>query len=105
VALPGNLLKIPSMRTYKSIEKKSAILGMPLMDIALLLFMLIGLIMAGSVASIFISVSKYYYLCILLLIIGTYCLLKVANRKAHPAFILCLISFYFRQPKKITLLK
>jgi hypothetical protein len=92
------------MRTYKSIEKKSAILGMPLQDLALLLFMLIGLVMAGSVVSIFITVSKYYYLFTLLLICGLYCLLKITNRQAHPGFILCFISFYFKQPKKITLL-
>jgi hypothetical protein len=92
------------MRTYKSIEKKSVILGMPLSDLALLLFMLIGLVMGGSVVSIFISVSKYYYLSTLLLIIGSYYLLKLANRKAHPAFIFCLISFHFKQPKKISLL-
>jgi hypothetical protein len=92
------------MRTYKSIEKKSAILGMPITDLALLLFMLVGLVMLGSVVSIFIKVSKYYYLSILLLIIATCLFLKMMNRRAHPAFIVCAISYYFKQAKKITLL-
>lgn len=78
---------------------------MPVTDLALLLFILIGLVMAGTIISIFISVSKYYYLSTLLLILGIYCFLRVINRKAHPAFILCLLSFYFKQPQKITLLK
>jgi hypothetical protein len=92
------------MRTYKSIEKKSAILGMPVTDLALLLFMLIGLVMAGSVISIFMPVSKYYYLSTLLLITSSYLCLRATGRRSHPAFILSALSFYFKQPKKITLL-
>jgi hypothetical protein len=75
---------------------------MPITDLALLLFLLISLVMLGSVVSIFISVSKYYYLCCLLLIIGTYFFLRYMNRQQHPAYILSSLSFYFKQPKKIT---
>ena len=90
------------MRTYKSIERRSTILGMPVTDLMLLLVALVGLVMLGSVISIFTPVSKYYYLCALGAVLGGYLVLRYANRNRHPSYLQAVLSFHFKQPKKIS---
>jgi hypothetical protein len=90
------------MRTYKSIEKKSVILGMPVMDLMLLLSSLVGLVMLGSIVSLFTVVSKYYYLGSLGLVILGYGILRYANRYGHPAYLPAALSFHFKQARQIT---
>lgn len=77
------------------------ILGMPVSDLVLLLFLLIGLVMLGGVLGAFFKVSKYYYLFSLLAIVVLHFLLKYLNRKKHPTFIKSAISYLWMQPGKI----
>ncbi|MDO1449835.1 hypothetical protein Q0590_26385 [Rhodocytophaga aerolata] len=89
------------MKTYKSLERKSLILGMPLTDLLLLLSLLIALVLLGSIGSLFFPVSRYYYLATVAIIAGLYLLMKFINRKGHPHFLFAALSFHFRQPHVI----
>lgn len=93
------------MKTYKSIERKSRVLGMPVNDLALLFFLLIALVMLGAVLGAFMKVSKYYYLCSLLAVIVLQFVLKYFNRRKHPTFIASFFSYRFLQARKIAITK
>lgn len=86
------------MKTYKSIERKSVIMGMPVADLMLLLALLIALVLLGSIGSIFFLVSKYYYLSTLGIVLALYISMKFINRRKHPNFLFAFLSFHFRQP-------
>ena len=93
------------MKTYKSIERKSVVLGMPVNDLVLLLFLIIALVMLGAIMGAFIPVSKYYYLCSLLAVIVLQFILKYFNRRKHPTFISSFISYHFLQAHRISILE
>jgi hypothetical protein len=93
------------MKTYKSIERKSIILGMPVEDIMLLLSLLLGLVMLGGIMGASIKVSKLYYLISLLSVIALQFGLKYFNQKKHPTFIRSFISYYFLQVRRISIIR
>jgi threonine/homoserine/homoserine lactone efflux protein len=86
------------MKTYKSIERKSLILGMPIGDLMLLLALLIALVLLGSIGSIFFPVSKFYYLSTVGMVLLLYLAMKFINRRKHPNFLVAALSFHVRQP-------
>lgn len=89
------------MKTYKSIERKSIILGMPAGDLMLLLCLLLVLVLLGGIMGTFTQVSKYYYLCALLSVIALQFVLQYLNRRGHPTYVASLISYYFLQARRI----
>lgn len=91
------------MKTFKTIEKKSQILGMPLADLMFVSTLLIVLIVLGGIAGAFMEVSKYYYLISLLIVVILFLILKTVNQKKHPSFLLSWLSYHFFQAKKIKL--
>ncbi|WP_017733366.1 hypothetical protein [Nafulsella turpanensis] len=91
------------MKTYKSIERKSMILGMPVQDLLLLMALLIGLVLLGGVMGTFMPVSKYYYLLSLCLVLLLLLLLRSLGRRKHPTFLSSVISYYFLQARRISL--
>lgn len=91
------------MKTYKSIERNSIILGMPVRDLMLLLCLLLVLVLLGGIMGTFMPVSKYYYLGALLLIVILQCILKYLNRRKHPTFVASRISYHFLQARRIAI--
>lgn len=91
------------MRTYKSIERKSVILGMPVGDLLLLLSLLVALVLLGGVLGTFIRVSKYYYFGSLLFLIVLQFILRYLNRRKHPTYLASWISYHFLQPRRINI--
>jgi hypothetical protein len=91
------------MKTYKSIERNSIILGMPVRDLMLLLCLLLLLVLLGGIMGTFMPVSKYYYLGSLLLVTFLQFVLKYLNRRKHPTFVASRISYYFLQARRIAI--
>ena len=89
------------MKTYKVIEKSSTIQGIPSTDFGLYLVAMFSLVFLGSLLGVFINISGWYFLAVL--IIGTlgFFILKMAYKRKHPSLLLSFISYYFMQPKKI----
>ena len=85
------------MRVYKSLERKSWILGLPLNQIGLLLCLFLVLTIAGSLAGILIKVSWLYYLLAFSSVLSLYLLLRKAANKQHPDYLLSFLSFRFDQ--------
>ncbi|EMR00617.1 hypothetical protein [Cesiribacter andamanensis] len=90
------------MRTYRSIERKSRILGMPAGDLLLLLSLLVLLVLLGGIMGTFLKVSKYYYFSSLLAVLMLQFFLRYLNRRKHPSFLASWISYRFLQARKIT---
>lgn len=91
------------MRTYRSLERKSIILGMPAGDLMLLLCLLVALVLLGGVLGTFLKVSKYYYFGSLFSVLALQLALRWLNRSKHPSFLASWISFYFLQARRITI--
>lgn len=76
---------------------------MPVQDLMLLLFLLIGLVLLGGIMGAFMPVSKYYYLCSLCVIVALQVVLKYLGSKKHPSFIASFVSYYFLQARRISM--
>lgn len=89
------------MQIYKALERKSYVLGIPMMECGILVCLLLSLMILGGIAGVFIQVSGWFYLTSLGLILALYLVLRRAARAHHPSFLLSWISYHFFQPKKI----
>ncbi|MEK6482441.1 hypothetical protein WJR50_33205 [Catalinimonas sp. 4WD22] len=89
------------MKTFKSIEKKAQILGLPMQDLFALLFGLSIAMVLGIMINFFLPVSKYYFFAVLAVTIVTFFLLKPINLRNHPSFLFSLLSYRFFQPKQL----
>ncbi|MDF9796269.1 uncharacterized protein YacL [Catalinimonas alkaloidigena] len=89
------------MKTFKSIEKKAQILGLPMQDLFTLLFGLSIAMVLGIVINFFLPVSKYYFFAVLIATFGAFFLLKRINLRKHPSFLFSLISYRLWQPKHL----
>ena len=89
------------MRVYKSIERKTKILGIPMQECGLLACLLVVLIMLGGIAGFFVNVSGSFFLFSLTLVLSIYVVLRHAAQKKHPGFLLSWLSYHCFQPKII----
>lgn len=89
------------MKTYKSLERQSIILGMPAGDLMLLLCLLVLLVLLGGIMGTFMKVSKWYFVCAMLTVIMLQLVLRYLNRQKHPTFFASWTSYYFLQAHKI----
>ena len=93
------------MKVYKTIEKKSQVLGLGFSEIGLIVLLFAMLFILGNTLAMFIYVSGWYYLISLGLVLASVLILRFNNKKKHPSYLMSLISFYFFQPKRIHLSK
>jgi hypothetical protein len=89
------------MRVYKSLERKSWVLGLPMTQIGLLICLFLVLTVLGSLIAIVVAVSGWYYLGTTFLTLALYLLLRRAARKQHPDYLLSFLSYRFYQPQRI----
>lgn len=89
------------MKVYKSIEKKSQILGLGFTEIGLIILLFACLFIIGNLIGMFTQISGWYYLCSLVLVLLLVLILRFNNRKKHPSYLMSLLSFYFFQPKRV----
>ena len=91
------------MKTFKTIERKAQLLGLPMQDLFALLFGLSLLMVLGIIINFFIPVTKYYFVAVLISVAGAFVLLKRINRHRHPSFLFSYLSYRFRQPRRLEL--
>lgn len=89
------------MKTFKTMEKKAQLLGLPMQDLFALLFGLSLAMVFGIVVNFFVPVTKYYFLAVLIAVIIAYLLLKRINRHRHPSFLFSYLSYHFFQPRRL----
>ncbi|MEM6342966.1 MAG: hypothetical protein AAF927_03765 [Bacteroidota bacterium] len=89
------------MRVYKSLERKSWVLGLPLNQIGLLLCLFLVLTVGGSLLSVLLALPWWYYLASLALVLSLYLLLRKAAKRQHPDFLLSFLSYRYFQPDEI----
>lgn len=89
------------MRTYKSIERKTNVLGIPIQEFGMLACLLVILILIGGIVGFFIDVSGKFFLFSLALVLSLYGVLRHAAQKKHPGFLLSWLSYHCFQPKTI----
>ncbi|WKN44919.1 hypothetical protein [Tunicatimonas pelagia] len=89
------------MKTFKTIEKKAQLLGLPMQDLFALLFGLSLAMVAGIILNFFIAVSKYYFLAVLVSVVGAFFLLKRINRQKHPSFLFSYLSYRLWQVRRL----
>ncbi|MDF9799101.1 Flp pilus assembly protein TadB [Catalinimonas alkaloidigena] len=87
------------MKSFKSIERKAQLLGLPMQDLFALLFGLALAMVLGIVINFFLPVSKYYFFAVLAATVIAFFLLKRVNLRRHPSFLFSLLSYRFFQPK------
>ena len=89
------------MKTFKTIERKAQLLGLPMQDLFALLFGLSLAIVVGIILNFFVAVSKYYFLAVVVSVVGAFFLLKRINRRKHPSFLFSYLSYHLWQARKL----
>jgi len=89
------------MKTFKAIEKKAQLLGLPMQDMFALLFGLSLAMVLGIVLNFFVPVTKFYFLAVLLSTVGAFFSLKRINKSKHPSFLFSYFSYRFLQDRKV----
>jgi hypothetical protein len=88
-------------KIYKVVEREGKVLGLPFADFGFVAILFLIAFIGGGVAGMFCKVSKYYYLIAVIIVIGLYYLLRVANGKKHPSYLFSFLSAKFLQPKHL----
>jgi len=91
------------MKTYRSINRQVRLLGLPLQDMFLLLFIMSLSILLGIVLNFFVAMSKYYFWSVLLGSLVVYILLRRLNYYQHPSLVFSYLSWRFWQPRSLKL--
>ena len=91
------------MKTYRSINRQVRLLGLPLQDMFLLLFVMSLAIVLGIVLNFFVAMSKYYFWSVLLGSLVVYVLLRRLNHYEHPSLVFSYLSWRFWQPRRLEL--
>lgn len=89
------------MKTFKAIEKKAQLLGLPMQDMFALLFGLSLAMVLGIVLNFFVPVTKYYFFVVMLSTVGAFFSLKRINKSKHPSFLFSYFSYRFLQTRRI----
>ena len=89
------------MRVYKSLERRSYVLGLPLTEIGLLLCLFLVGMIGGSLAGMVMKLSWLYYVSVFVLTSGLFFLLRHGAKQNRPSFLLSVISYYVYQPTEI----
>jgi len=89
------------MKTYKTLERKSRVLGISLSEMGLLLAATLSLFVLAALAQFFIAISGWVYVGFMALIMALYGLLRKMGKHKQSGYLLSFISFHFYQPKEI----
>lgn len=89
------------MRTYKTIERPSQVLGMNLQDIFILVGLFLGSVFAMGILGNMVTVSRWVYLVIILAEVALMLFFRYLSTKKPPGFLMAWISFRLFQPRRI----
>ena len=91
------------MRTYKSIERPSQVLGIDLNN----LFVVMGFIVVGGLLTGFlgmvIDIHWSVYVLLIVISLGLFFFFKYLSKHRPPGFAMGYLSFHLRQPKRLSI--
>ena len=91
------------MRTYKSIERPSQVLGIDVTN----LFIVMGVIIVGAILvgllGMVLSIHWSVYVLLLVVSIGLFLMFKYLAKHRPPGFAMGFVSYHLRQPKRLSL--
>lgn len=90
------------MRTYKSIERPSQVLGMNLQDILILVGLFLGSVFAMGILGNMVKITRWVYLIVILVELALMLGLRYLSTKKAPGFLVAWVSFRFFQPRRIS---
>jgi hypothetical protein len=91
------------MRTYKSIERPSQVLGIDVNN----LFVVMGVVVVGAILvgllSMVMDVHWIVYVLLLLLSVSLFLTFKYLAKHRPPGFAMGFVSYHLRQPKRLSI--
>lgn len=89
------------MKTYKVIERKSHVMGMPLEDIGVVTIFFSTLIILYNILTLWLPMSKHFLLAIALLSLALLAALRWANKHRQPGFLTSWLAYRLKTPRNI----
>lgn len=91
------------MRTYKSIEQPSQVLGIDINNLFIVMgFIVVGAILVGLLGMV-MDIHWIVYVLLLLISVSLFILFKYLAKHRPPGFAMGFVSYHLRQPKRLTI--
>lgn len=91
------------MRSYKSFERPSQILGIDINNLFVVMGFLIGSGVLVGLAGLVLPIHWGVYVFVLVVTLGLFFTFKYLAKHRPPGFALGFVSFHIRQPKRLSL--
>lgn len=91
------------MRTYKSIERPSQVLGIDLNNLFVVMGFAIGSAILVGLLGMVASIHWSVYILLLLVSIGLFLMFKYLAKHRPPGFAMGFVSYHIRQPKRLSI--
>ena len=88
------------MITRRYLEKESTVLGLPMTHVGLLVGMMVGMILMGTVAKLLLDGARWFNHLTVVLVMGSYLLLRYAASKKQPTYLSSNFSYRLLQRGK-----
>ena len=91
------------MRTYKSIERPSQVLGIDINNLFLVMgFIVVGAILVGLLGMV-MDLHWIVYVLLLLVSVSLFLAFKYLAKHRPPGFAMGFVSYYLHQPKRLSI--
>lgn len=91
------------MRTYKSIERPSQVLGIDINNLFVVMGFAIGTAILVGLLGIAFPIHWSVYILLILVSLGLFLMFKYLAKHRPPGFAMGFVSFHLRQPKRLSL--
>jgi uncharacterized membrane protein YfcA len=88
------------MITRRYLEKKSTVLGLPMKQVGMLALLIVVLSVSGNILKMLFTQVHWFNHLTLIVVIGSYALMRYAASKKHPSFLISYISYFLLQRRK-----
>jgi hypothetical protein len=88
------------MITRRYLEKKSTVLGLPMQEVGLLVGIGLLMIIVSSLLKLVAPTVRWFNHLTVVVVAGSYLLLRFAACKKQPSFLLSWISYYLLQKRR-----
>lgn len=91
------------MRTYKSIEQPSQVLGIDINNLFIVMgFIIVGAILVGLLGMV-MDLHWIVYVLLIVVSVGLFLMFKYLSKHRPPGFAMGFVSYHLRQPKRLSL--
>ncbi|MDF7815260.1 hypothetical protein [Hymenobacter sp. YC55] len=91
------------MRTYKSIEQPSQVLGIDINNLFIVMgFIIVGAILVGLLGMV-MDLHWIVYVLLIVVSVGLFLMFKYLAKHRPPGFAMGFVSYHLRQPKRLSL--